>query len=231
MNTTLRPLRRRDDDEIRQTFRETLVLGRPVPFPLPEFAAYEALALDWYLTEGRDNCAVVEANERHIGYALVCTRETDFRRWQRAAVARYLRRILPRLATGQISGEARRFYWLRIVDGFLAWRDSPSPDFGAHAHFNVRAGARGGLVIRDLLEHIDRCCRSQRISDWYGEINAPAGRRARVIERYGMTILHRQDNTTLAWLVGAPVERLTVRRRVGPIQRIDRLNCTTVLAG
>jgi hypothetical protein len=49
---------------------------------------------------------------------------------------------------------------------------------------------------------------------WFGEMNARAGRRAAALSRWGAEIVGRQPNRTLTWLAGAPVERLTVLRRV-----------------
>jgi hypothetical protein len=49
------------------------------------------------------------------------------------------------------------------------------------------------------------------LSGWYGEINAVEGRRAKALELLG-SIVHKAPNHTLSWLVGQPVERLTLVR-------------------
>jgi hypothetical protein len=45
-------------------------------------------------------------------------------------------------------------------------------------------------------------------------MNARAGRRVAALGRWGAEIVSRRPNATLTWLTGAPVERLTVLRRV-----------------
>jgi hypothetical protein len=45
--------------------------------------------------------------------------------------------------------------------------------------------------------------------------NARAGRRVAALGRWGAEVVARHPNRTLTWLVGAPVERLTVVRHVG----------------
>jgi len=45
-------------------------------------------------------------------------------------------------------------------------------------------------------------------------MNARAGRRTAALGRWGAEVVSRRPNATLTWLTGAPVERLTVLRRV-----------------
>jgi hypothetical protein len=45
-------------------------------------------------------------------------------------------------------------------------------------------------------------------------MNARAGRRVAGLGRWGGEVVARRPNATLSWLAGAPVERLTVVRRV-----------------
>ncbi len=85
----VRPLTEHDEIELRRLFRETLVMGRPLPFPLADGGRYEALCLDWYLAQGRRDAVVVDAGGQIVGFALVCTDQAAFRRWVRARAARY----------------------------------------------------------------------------------------------------------------------------------------------
>ncbi len=217
----LRPLRSGDAPHIRRIFRDTLVLGRPLAFEVPDFDAYEDLALGWYLGAGMRGCAVAEDDGRIVGYVLVCTEQARFERWQRAAALRFGRRILPALALRRYPPQADRFYRLRLRDGWDLWRRGPRAGACAHAHVNLAAGSRDGLIIRDLVEHIDRVCADAGIDEWLGEMNAPVGRRARVLERYGNTIVSRTPNRTLSWLAGRDIERLTVVRPAGDLARVD----------
>lgn len=45
-------------------------------------------------------------------------------------------------------------------------------------------------------------------------MNARVGHRSRALERLGAIVIHRAPNHTLSWLLGQPVERLTVARRL-----------------
>jgi hypothetical protein len=207
---------------VRGVFFDSFALGRPLAPDLPGLHRYAELALDWYFGPGAADSAVVEAESGTVvGYVLVCTDQAGFERWQRRAAARYL-------AAGALVGLApwapaasRRFHRLRIRDGWDLLRRSPGVPVRAHAHFNLAGSARAGLVIRDMVAHIDRRCAAAGIDEWLGEMNARAGTRVRVIERYGNRIVHRAHNHTLSWLAGEPIERLTVLRPVGAIARVD----------
>jgi hypothetical protein len=83
-----------------------------------------------------------------------------------------------------------------------------------HAHLNLRPGLRAGWAGRWLADHVDAVCRRAGAPAWYGEINAPAGRRAAALERLGGEVVDRAPNRTLSALIGAEVERLTVLRRL-----------------
>jgi hypothetical protein len=65
-----------------------------------------------------------------------------------------------------------------------------------------------------LLDFVDERCRQAGLPGWYGEINAPVGRRASALERVVGPVVHRAPNHTLSWLMDRPVERLTVARTV-----------------
>ena len=45
----VRPLTEGDEAELRRLFRETMVMGRSLPFFLADGGRYESLCLDWYL--------------------------------------------------------------------------------------------------------------------------------------------------------------------------------------
>lgn len=212
----VRPLAQRDEAELRRLFRETLVMGRPLPFALADGGRYEALCLDWYLGRGRPDAAVVELGGQIVGFALVCTDQEAFRRWARVRAARYAAySLLTLVRTGPRSPIAR-FHRLRLRDGWVMMR-SPAPVFPAHAHINLRPGQRAGRSGRALLTHVDARCRRAGLAGWYGEINAAVGRRASALGLLG-SIAHRAPNHTLSWLAGRPVERLTLVR---PLPSVD----------
>jgi hypothetical protein len=85
-----RPLGSDDHGAVGAIFGSTLLLGRELPFSLPDLHRYESLCLDWYLGPGREDAAVVEADDgRVVGYALVCTDEQAHARWMRRRAARF----------------------------------------------------------------------------------------------------------------------------------------------
>jgi hypothetical protein len=98
-------------------------------------------------------------------------------------------------------------------DGWDLWRHTDHRVAGLpHAHFN--ATAPGWLPGRLLADHVDAVVAASGFEAWYGEMNARAGRRVAALRRWGAEIISRRPNATLTWLAGAPVERLTVLRRV-----------------
>jgi hypothetical protein len=155
----------------------------PLPFALPDFELYESLCLDWYLTEGAADAAVPDSGITVAGYALVCTRPDRYRRWNRQRAARFVGRIVPRLVTGRYRGDARRFYRLRLRDGWALWRGGGADPMLAHAHCNLVPGVRAWWAGRLLADHIDDRCRAAGVGGWSGEINAPTGRRAQALIR------------------------------------------------
>jgi hypothetical protein len=206
----------RDDDAaaVRRIFRSTVALGHPLPFPLPDFQRYESLCLDWYLTRGAGDAAVLLTGATVVGYALVCTDAEGHRRWNKRKAARFAARVLGRLAAGRYRGDAARFYRQRLRDGWAMWRHGCADPLPAHAHCNMVAGVRAGSAGRLLAGHIDDRCRAAGLPGWFGEINAPTGRRAHALQRLGATVVHRSPNLTLTWLAGQPVERLTIARHL-----------------
>lgn len=147
------------------------------------------------------------------GYALVCTRPIEYERWLRRRALSFLVRTGVATMSPLPSGQ---FLRLRVADGWHRWRDPFRPPMGAHAHLNAAPGARNGSAARMLVDHIDTQCRRAGVPGWFGEINAPVGRRAAALARLGITVVHRTPNATMSWLGGEPVERLTVLRHVKP---------------
>jgi NTE family protein len=198
---------------VRAIFGSTLLLGRELPFSLPDLDRYESLCLDWYLGPGREDAAVVEADDgRVVGYALVCTDEQAHTRWMRRRAARFAFALLRGFALGRYRGDAARFYRCRLRDGVAMWRSGTAPPMPAHVHLNLEPGWRDGGARRLLTDHIDDRVRRAGLPGWYGEINALAGHRSRALERMGGRIAHRAPNHTLTTFLGRPVERLTLAR-------------------
>jgi hypothetical protein len=200
---------------VRRVFRDTVALGRPLPFPVPGFAAYERLCLDWFLGPGWEDAAVLDDDAVVRGYVLVCTDLPAYRRWAARTAAAFALATTARLAGGRLSPEAARFYRLRLLDGIQALREGPAPPMPAVVHLNLDPGLRGGMEGLRLARHADRRCAAAGLPGWYGEINAPVGSRAAGLRRGGFQVVHRAPNHTLSWLAGRPVERLTVVRRLG----------------
>lgn len=217
---SLRQITGPDWDQVARVFWDTFVLGSPVPFDVNCREAYEELVLGWY-REHPEESRVVVADGHAVGYVLVCTDQRRFEREQRRVARRYLKQVLPRIMSARMSVEERRFLLYRLVDGYEAWRDEDPKAVGAHAHFNVASGYRSGLVVKDLVGHIDTVCRTAGLTHWTGQMNARDGRRLGLLQRYGFHIDSRVRNRTLTWLSGSRVERLTVVRAVGAIERVD----------
>lgn len=213
---TVRALGPGDDAAVRRLFRNTLCLGRPLPFEVPEWDAYESLCLDWYLSAGRPDAAVLVDGSAIAGYTLVCTDAAGYERWQRQHAANFSALVARRLLSGRLAPDARRFLRLRLKDGWDMWRNGIVAPLPAHAHLNLATGARAIRWGHHLAEHVDRRCRLAGLPGWFGEMNAIAGRRSRALERLGATIVHRAPNHTLSWLLSQPVERLTVARWLPP---------------
>lgn len=218
-----------DERAVREIFQSTIALGRPFPFSSDgrrdHLRPYEDLCLGWYLDEGRASAAVLRDGSAVLGYALVCLDPPSFERWQRRATARFLRIVLPRLAAHRYPTPVDRFYELRLRDGWRMWRARRCQPALPHAHLNSVA-AVGDLSGRPLADHIDSACRAAGITAWSGEINARPGRRTAALDRWGAEVIDRTPNATLSWLVGAPVERLTIVRRVPTLARAPRVRQT-----
>jgi hypothetical protein len=216
MTLRLHQVRTADEPELRRVFRSTIALGHPVAHDAAVDAAlrpYERLCLEWYLGPGRGHVSVLRDDDRVVGYALVCVDPEGFARWQQRAGARFAAHVVPRLVLRRYPASIRRFYRLRLRDGWDLWRHSDDRVTGLpHAHFN--ATAPGGLPGRLLADHVDGVVAAAGFDAWYGEMNARAGRRVAALGRWGAEIVARRPNATLTWLTGALVERLTVLRHV-----------------
>jgi GNAT superfamily N-acetyltransferase len=207
----VRPLSELDDVELRRLFRETMVMGLPLPFPLADGGRYESLCLDWYLGPGRRDAAVADVDGRIVGFALVCTDPSAYRRWVRTRAARYALYSLLTLVRTDPRAPVARFHRCRLRDGWVMVRN-PTPRFSAHAHMNVLPHELARWAGGSLLNFVDERCHASGLSGWSGEINAVAGKRAKALERIVGPVVHRAPNHTLSWLMGRPVERLTVTR-------------------
>ena len=216
MSLHTRPLRSTDEPELRRVFRATIALGHPISLGADFDAAlrpYERLCLEWYLGAAREQACVLRDGDRVVGYALVCLDPEAFARWQQRAGARFTAQVVPRLLARRYPASMRRFYRLRLRDGWDLWRHSEDRVGGLpHAHMN--ATTTGGLPGRLLADHVDAAVAAAGFESWYGEMNARAGRRVAALSRWGAEIVSRRPNATLSWLTGSPVERLTVLRRV-----------------
>lgn len=210
----VRPLAGSEDDAvIRELFRSTFVLGRPLEETVPGFERYESLCLDWYLGPERQRAAILDVDGTAAGYVLVCTDGRRHRQWVRPRATRFALAAAATVAARRGDVPGRAFLRTRLRDGWALARTSPDP-VPVHAHVNLAPAVRGGAAGRLMADHVDAVCRAIGAPSWFGEINAVAGRRAAALERLGATIVHRAPNHTLSRLLGRPVERLTVVRTV-----------------
>jgi hypothetical protein len=141
--------------DVRRVFRETVALGRPLPFPVPGFAAYDQLCLGWFLGPGWEDAAVLDQDAVVRGYVLVCTDLPAYRRWAARAAAAWALRATARLAAGRLAPEAARFYRLRLLDGGQALKGGPAPPMPAVVHLNLDPGLRGGMEGLRLARRAD----------------------------------------------------------------------------
>jgi hypothetical protein len=226
MSLRIQPLRTADEPELRRVFRSTIALGHPVSREAKLDAAlrpYERLCLEWYLRAGRDHAYALRDDDRVVGYALVCVEPEAFARWQRHAGARFTAHVVPRLLLRRYPSSVRRFYRLRLRDGWDLWRHSEDRTAGLpHAHFN--ATTMGGLPGRLLADHVDAVVAAAGFDSWYGEMNArartarrraePLGRRDRLppAQRHPQLA----DRLARRTAHGAPPRGRSARRRLRP---------------
>lgn len=208
----LRPYEPPDEPQVRRVFRETLVLGRPLPFDDPHLKRYEHLCLDWYLTHGAPHAAVVVSGGEVRGYLLACLDQVAYEGWVRPRALAWAAHATARLATGRCRGDAARFARLRLRDG---WRDACSwtaPPCRAHAHLNLEPDLRYEGIGHRLAGRMDAMVGETGLDAWFGEINVPAGRSLAALTRQGVTVHARTRSDTFSWLLNRDVERVTVVR-------------------
>jgi hypothetical protein len=214
---TVRSLEPGDDETIGRLFDETVLLGAALGRLPAAFDHYRTLSLGWYLGPGRRDAAVaVDAAGAVVGYTLVCTDEAAASRWAARSTLVLGGHVAVAAITGRLDRASRVFYRARTHDAralAAARRVPPAP---VHAHLNVGRGARTLTVSRALVDHVDRCCRRAGHSVWYGEMNERVGTRRRALERLGGEVVHVEPNRTLTRLLGEPVQRLTLVRRLPP---------------
>lgn len=204
--------------EVVAIFWDTFALGSPIPFRLTTADVYERLALDWY-RDHPEPSRVAMVDGQIVGYVLVCLNHAAFEANQIRNGLSYLRHVLP-LFTTPISRYERKFILSRLIDGFEAWRDEDPMAVGAHAHFNVAQGFRSGLLVKEYVEHIDAMCSEAGLTHWFGQMNARNGRRIRLLEEYGFTVMSARYNRTLSWMTRSEVQRITVIREIGSLERL-----------
>lgn len=203
------------EDGVRRIFSDTFALGRPLRVHPALFDRYVAANLDWFFERPEGGFVAVVDGEV-VGYALVAPLDRGFERWIKRRSFDLGLRLAGRLATGRLDAVSRGFYRRRIVDAFQVRRSRAGADDAGvvHVHLNVATPFRSGRLARHLLEQVDSFCRAAGHSAWVGEINAVTGQRYLAIERLIGPVVHRTPSRTYSWLLGRPVERLTVVRTI-----------------
>ena len=212
---TVRSLAPGDDHAIEQLFDDTVLLGAALERRPSAFDHYRRLSLGWYLGPGRVDAAVaVDASGVIVGYTLVCVDEGAAARSATRATVTLGRHVAAAALVGRLDRASRTFYRARARDGRALLTARRSPPAPVHAHLNVRHGVRTLTVSRSLVDHIDARCRAAGHDAWYGELNEREGSRRRALERLGLDIVGCAPNHTLSALLGEPVQRLTLVRRL-----------------
>ncbi len=211
----VRPLAVDDDRMIACLFDETMLLGASLDRLPVAFDGYRVVNLGWYLGSGRGDAAVaVDATGSIVGYALVCSDGSAAARYAARKSVSLCGRVVAAGVTGRLDHHSREFYRARARDMGALVLARRSPPASVHAHLNVRHGSRSMTAARALVDHIDARCRAAGHDAWYGELNEREGSRRRAIERLGMTVVDVTPNRTMSRLLGCPVQRLTLVRRV-----------------
>lgn len=210
-----------DDQAIGELFDATLALGEPLGFTLARGDRYRDLCLRWYLDAERAGAVVIldpagAGADAIIGYALVCTDESAYRKVIRRKVGRFVGGTMFATVTCRLNAPSRRFYADRLRDAVQLARSLERRPSAAHVHLNVRSDHRSGSAALLLLEHVDQYCRGRGVECWSGEINAAVGSRQRALTRLGLDVVARVPNHTLSRQVGRPVERLLIVRDLRP---------------
>ncbi len=214
--SVVRPL---DIPAVRDAFRRSLAPARVHPTcPTPEILdAYQALCLDWFLTERTLSTVGVLHDEQHTvyGYVLICVAPDTYASWRRAALARYLRRVTP-LLVGRPSGETARFVLLRALDDVTPWRRSPTISDGfPSARIHVVPGTPRLAAVHALAEFVDDHCAAGGFAQWSGEIDGAPTQLAKMVELgLGTDDARQTPHRTLGWLRGEEVDRLVFTRAI-----------------
>jgi GNAT superfamily N-acetyltransferase len=204
-----------DDAAICELFDRTVLLGGELDVVPVAFDEYRRLCVGWYLEAGRTDAAVArDSSGEVVGYALVCTDEDAAARWSRRWARRLAARVCREWCAGRLDQHSRAFYLARGRDAVELARARRRPPAAVHAHLNVDRTARTAGVALALLDHIDERCRLAGRDSWYGELNERDGSRRAALQRIGMEVVDAAPNHTLTMLLGQPVRRLTLLRRV-----------------
>jgi hypothetical protein len=212
---------------VRRAFRRSLAPRRDarVGVPTPEVLdAYEALCLDWFLTERSPSMIGVLHDDQHAlcGYVLVCVAPETFASWRRAALVRYLRRVTP-LLVGRPTGETARFVLLRAADDIAPWR-RPARDHDGlpSARLFVVPGTSWLAAVHALTEFVDDTCRAGGFDRWGGELEGPPEQLARMTELgLGRVTAAQTGNRTASWLKGEAIDRLVFTRTIPSQASVD----------
>ena len=216
---TVRSLAPDDDAAIEQLFDDTVLLGAALGRHPVAFDHYRRLSLGWYLGPGRCDAAVaVDSSGAIVGYTLVCIDEGAAARCATRATVTLARHVAAAGLAGRLDRDSRTFYRARTRDARALVSARRSPPAPVHAHLNVRSGARTLTVSRALVDHVDARCRAAGHGAWYGELNEREGSRRRALERLGADIVGCVPNHTLSELLGEPVQRLTLVRRLDHVE-------------
>ena len=211
----LRGFREDDARAVRRVWRESIVLGSPLPFEALDLHAYEHLSLAWYLdpdnrASGAADVVVVEEDGELRGYALACLDQRAHERWVHRAAVRWTLGAVA--ASPRLSPDGRQFVRLRVRDGLHALRHQPPAPFPAHMHLNLDPALRGAHIGHHLVGWMDALVRDAGLDGYFGEVNMPRGRSVRAIEAAGATVTARVPNQTFSWLLRTPVDRCIVAR-------------------
>ncbi len=206
------------EDYVREIFRDTFLLGRPLDLEIDNFHLYEEMSLDWYLTAGAlDSAVVIDANTQEVvGYVLVCTKPLEYEQWLRTLVWRVFRTNIARLLSGRMSRVGRQFYWRRFLDAVTVrhTRSDAGITSLAHVHLNIRSTGRTGAMALALISHADAVCRHAGVGAWTGEVNGVAGTRVKAMQRVVGEVVDIKPNRTASFFSHQRVNRITVRRVV-----------------
>ena len=209
------PLQVEHRSEVERIMWSTYFLGQPLGFPLSGRPRFGALHLDWFFTYGlSDSVIVIDDAGSVIGYCLVCTDPDHHGRWIKRRSLTTTLLLVGRMMTGGMSRPSIRFYWWRLRDAIVLGRHHGDLPRAGHVHVNLLPGHRDGTVSRRIRDHMDERCQAANLDGWLGEINARRGKRTVGLERIGGTILATHRNLTFTALVGEPISRHTMYRKV-----------------